>query len=222
MGIIFSTIDSGGRLTMDDNSKRFELMSIPSLGYKDIDRISLKKHFLRRLFRIKPTVREHACNQMSRHRIENDYTALSVRRGDKVTETEILNTVDPYIKLAEQAIMSPHFNGIVPTFYVATDDCSVMNEFREARPKWTFVSECDNASEENGFVYKDMKFWNEEQTDAHFHKFITEMIAMASAKYWIGVPSTNVSYWIYFMRSLNAPDDTFVWAEEPVNPGLPW
>ena len=45
---------------------------------------------------------------------------------------------------------------------------------------------------------------------------------MASAKYWIGVPSTTISYWKHSMRLLNAPDDTFVWAEKTVNPGLPW
>lgn len=190
-----SRADHEGRssLTSGNPKERFQLMSLPHLGYTDVDRISLKKHFLRRMFRLKPHVRDAACNRVASHGLENDYIALSVRRGDKETETSILHTVRPYIKAAEHAVKS-HFGGVRPAFFVATDDCAVMAEFRKSRPKWNFVSECDNASEENGFVFKEMKFWNDEQTDAHFGKFIAEMIAMATAKYWIGVASTNVSY----------------------------
>ncbi|KAL7530928.1 hypothetical protein ACHAXR_003755, partial [Thalassiosira sp. AJA248-18] len=216
--------DFGGEhsLTMDDPSKRFRLRSIPHLGYVDVDNISLKKTFLRRMFRIKPNVREHACHRLASQGLDKEYIALSIRRGDKETEMEILHTVDPYIKEAEAAIKS-HFGGEVPTFFVATDDCAVMQEFREYRPEWNFVSECDNATEENGFVFKEMKFWNEEQTDAHFNKFIAEMIGMASAKFWIGVPTTNVSFWVYFMRHLQARDDTYAFVQKPLgHPGLPW
>lgn len=215
--------DYGGKasLTTDDPEKRFEIMSIPNLGYNNVERISLKKHFLRRMFRINADVRDRACHRLASQGLDEEYMALSVRRGDKVTETSVLNTVDPYILLAEEGIKT-HFDGQVPTMFVATDDCGVLEEFREARPDWTFVSECDNASEENGFVYKEMKFWSDEQTDAHFNKFIAEMIGMASAKYWIGVATTNVSYWIYFMRPLTATDDTFIWADPPRVPGLPW
>ena len=215
--------DFGGKasLTTNDPKKRFEIMSIPQLGYNNVERIALKKHFLRRMFRINPAVRDRACHRLASQGLDDEYMALSVRRGDKVTETSVLDTVDPYIRLAEKGIKS-HFGGKVPTMFVATDDCSVMEEFREARPQWKFVSECDNASEANGFVYKEMKLWNDEQTDAHFHKFIAEMIGMASARYWIGVATTNVSYWVYFMRPLLADDDTFIWADPPRVPGLPW
>ena len=216
--------DFGGKgsLTSNDPKQRFRLRSIPSLGYIDVDNISLKKHFLRRMFRIKQPVRDMACEHLTSQGLANDdYMALSIRRGDKVTETAVLETVDPYIKEAEKAI-ELYFGGAVPTMFVATDDCAVMQEFRDQRPDWTFVSECDNATEENGFVYKEMKHWTEEQTDAHFHKFIAEMIGMASAKHWIGVPTTNVSYWIYFMRPLDAHDENFVWVEKPRNDGMPW
>ena len=172
------------------------------------------------MFRLRPAVREHACNRLASQPLNDEYMALSIRRGDKVTEFELVSTVDPYIEKAEGAIQT-HFGGRVPTFFVATDDCTVMEEFRQARPNWTFVSECDDVSEANGFVYKDMKYWTEEQTDAHFNKFITEMIGMASAKYWIGVSTTNVSYWIYFMRDARAHDDTYAFVDK--KPGiLPW
>jgi len=98
-----------------------------------------------------------------------------------------------------------------------------MAELREARPMWHFVSECDHLSNEdiNGFVFKEMKDWTDEQTDAHYHKFITELIAMASAKYFIGVSTTNVTYWVYFMRHLEAYDDTFELVDRPSN-FKPW
>ena len=218
--------------TTNDPKDRFRLRSIPSLGYVGVDNITLKKHFLRRMFRIRSSIRDRACQQLASQGLNDDYMALSIRRGDKTIETSILTTVEPYIQEAEKAIKS-HFDGVAPTIFVATDDCSVMQEFREQRPHWTFVSECDNATEANGFVYAEMKHWTEAQTDAHFNKFIAEMIAMASAKFWIGVDSTNVSYWIYLMRPLDASDDTYVFVGKPAQsakkqlpprfgPALPW
>ena len=120
--------------------------------------------------------------------------------------------MQPYIDKAEQAIQS-HFGGKVPTIFVASDDCTVMEELCAYRPQWKFVGECDNATGDNGFVLAHMKTWSLEQTDNHYHKFITEMIAMASAKYWIGVSTTNVSFWMYFMRHYKAHDDTFVFVD---------
>lgn len=211
-----------GGLAIGNPALRYRPRSIPHLGYENIDNVSLKKHFLRRMFRIKPTVRDSACGKLADHGLNSiePYMALSIRRGDKVTETELIHTVDPYIELAEKAIQS-HFDGNVPTMFVATDDCNVMSEFHEARPNWNFVSECDDISEANGFVFKEARHWTEEQTDAHYNKFIAEMIGMASAKYWIGVASTNVSYWVYFMRSLHAHDDSYIFVDKPFGV-LPW
>lgn len=201
---------SGG-LAAVDNPVRFRSRSIDSLtvgGPNPLDNITTKKLFLRRLFRILPQFRENACGRLAGLGLHDEYLALSVRRGDKVLEFSIEASLQPYIDLAEDAIQT-HFGGVVPKVFVASDDCRVMDELRELRPGWVFVSECDNASEQHGFVIAEMKYWTLEQTDAHFKKFVTEMIALASAKYWIGVSTTNVSYWIYFMRHLEARDDTF-------------
>lgn len=200
------------QLTEKNDEVRHRLKSLEKISYVNIDNIVLKKLFLRRLFRIKPHILNNSCKILSDRNLDNEYIALSVRRGDKITETELVETVDPYIEKAEIAIQT-HFAGVPPTFYVATDDCSVMQEFQEARPNWNFVGECNSVTEELGFVFKEMWFWDIEQTDSHFEKFITEMIAMASAKYFIGVSTTNVSYWIYFMRHVNAHDDSFVFVD---------
>eukprot|EP00956_Cyclotella_meneghiniana_P042356 scaffold248428_cov54-Cyclotella_meneghiniana.AAC.1 len=50
------------------------------------------------------------------------------------------------------------------------------------------------------FVAK-IKHWTLQETDDHYNKFLTELIAMASATYWIGVATTNVSLFVYFMRA---------------------
>ena len=202
---------SGG-LTHYDNQVRHKKRTLEHLNIYDVDNILMKKDFLRRFFRILPTFRELSCSRLSAYGLDDEYIALSVRRGDKALEYTIEESLQPYIEKAEIAI-STHFNGVAPKFFVASDDCSVMKELRDLRPDWNIVGECDNATEDNGFVITDMKLWTEEQTDRHYEKFITEMIAMASAKYWIGVSTTNVSFWIYFMRHANARDDTFAFVD---------
>jgi hypothetical protein len=202
---------SGG-LDDREHPSRFKKHTIESLNYYDIDKIRLKKLMLRRLFRILPGKRDVACNRLSAKGLGEEYIAMSVRRGDKALEYELESSMQPYIDKAEQA-MQTHFGGKVPPIFVASDDCSVMQDLRALRPQWHFVGECDEATEDNGFVIADMKKWSLDQTDKHYQKFITEMIAMASAKYWIGVSTTNVSYWIYFMRHYQSHDDTFVFVD---------
>lgn len=202
---------SGG-LTTFDNPIRHKIRSLEYLELWDMENIHLKKLMMRRLFRILPEMRNIACSRLSATGLQDEYIAMSVRRGDKALEFEIESSLQPYVDKAEIAIRT-HFGGVTPTIFVASDDCSVMQELREFRPNWTFVGECDHATEDNGFVIADMKTWSLEQTDRHYEKFITEMIAMASAKYFIGVSTTNVSYWIYYMRHYNAEDDTFVFVD---------
>lgn len=85
----------GGYLSAD-HEMRYRLRSIESLGYNEVDSISLKKHFLRRLFRIKEQVMQESCARLSAHPgLENEYIALSVRRGDKVDTSTCL--LAPYL-----------------------------------------------------------------------------------------------------------------------------
>merc|ERR1711957_842166 len=199
-----------------DDPRRHRLREIQSLDIYNKDNIWTKKWFLRRLFRILPKVRAISCSRLSKYSLQDEYIALSIRRGDKVTESD-LSPLQPYIDGVEEAIQT-HFEGRVPSMFVASDDCSVMNDLRMLRPQWLFVGECDDQSEDNGFTISDVRDWSLEQTDNHFHKFITEMIAMASAKYFIGVSTTNVSFWIYFMRHMDATDDTFKFVDSDQYP----
>ena len=202
----------GAGLLPVDAPQRHRKRDVQSLFLYNKDNIWLKKVLLRRLFRILPWIREVACSRLSKHGLDEDYIALSIRRGDKSLEYALESSLQPYIDEAEVAVKT-HFNGVVPKIFVASDDCSVMEEIRALRPDWKFVGECDNASEDNGFVLTAAQRWTPEETDRHYEKFVTEMIAMASAKYFIGVATTNVSFWVYFMRQLGAKDDTWVFID---------
>lgn len=201
----------GGLAPLDDPF-RHRKRDIQSLYAYEKDNIWLKKWMLRRLFRIREHVRNTACTVLNDMGLNEEYIALSIRRGDKYLEHEIEKSLQPYLDRAENAIQK-HFGGKVPTIFVASDDCSVMSEIREMKPTWKFVGACDDASED-GFVLKSVSQWTIQQTDRHFTKFITEMIAMASAKYFIGVSTTNVAFWVYFMRHMSADDDTWEFVDD--------
>ena len=136
-----------------------------------------------------------------------EYLAFSVRRGDKSEEKFAFTELTEYINEAENQMH--RFESIVgigqvPKIFVATDDCSVMSEFRTMCPAWTFVSECDveenKAAAQNGFALRDFKDWGADAEDAHFTKFFTEIYAMTMSRVFIGVAYTNVSWWVYFLR----------------------
>jgi hypothetical protein len=78
-----------------------------------------------------------------------------------------------------------------------------MASFREMRPSWRFVSECDAEQKSQhvaGFALDDVKNWGNDAQNSHFKKFFVEMYAMATSKVLIGVSYTNVSWWVYFLR----------------------
>ena len=187
------------KLTWDNRHSRLakgELYTIPSLGYKDLEGHLLKKYMMRRMWRLRPEVRNYTCTQLDRvHGLNEEYLSFSIRRGDKkAVEGREYTPLEMYIEAAEKAIPK-HFGGNVPKIFVATDDCTVMPDMRKLRPEWTFVSECDRIAndqdQDKGFVIQDMLELTLEQSDAHFHKFFVELYAMAISKYYIGVAYTN-------------------------------
>mmetsp|Transcript_27642 Transcript_27642/g.31562 ORF Transcript_27642/g.31562 Transcript_27642/m.31562 type:complete len:402 (+) Transcript_27642:59-1264(+) len=198
--------------------------TIESLNYIDMEGHQLKRTMLRRMWRPLPHIREQTCNALAKHissfssgdgNSNNEFMSFSVRRGDKASvENFDYATVQQYIDMAEKAIPS-HFDNLVPTIFVATDDCTVMTEFREMRPSWKFVSECDKEHTVGyaGFALTDMKQWSKQDTDAHYAKFLIELYAMATSKYFIGVWYTNVSWWAQFMRG--ADRTTFLMLDTP-------
>jgi len=170
--------------------------NIESLGYPNIEGHHLKRVMLRRMWRPLPKWRHQTCNALAEHVKGDEFMTFSVRRGDKSTEENFsFATMQQYVDMADQVIPS-HFNGKIPTIFVATDDCSVMQELRGLRPHWKFVSECDRqqAPGHDGFALADMKAWSQADTDAHYAKFFVELYAMASSRVFIGVWYTNVSW----------------------------
>jgi len=183
---------------------------LPSLGFPEIEGHDLKRHLIRRMWRPHPKYRKSSCAALENtHGLKAaEYMAFSVRRGDKGEEKFAFTELSEYIAEAERHLYrfsSFMENHIVPKIFVATDDCSVMSEFRRMRPSWTFVSECDveensKAAAQNGFALREFKDWSEAAEDAHFTKFFTEIYAMAMSRVFIGVGYTNVSWWVYFLR----------------------
>jgi hypothetical protein len=138
--------------------------NINSLHYPNIEGHQLKRVMLRRMWRPLPHIRDETCSGLASHIQGNEFMTFSVRRGDKASEENFsFASVQQYIDMAEQAIPS-HFDGKVPTIFVATDDCTAMKEFRDLRPTWTFVSECDKQEKivgHSGFALADMKAWSQ-------------------------------------------------------------
>ena len=179
--------------------------TISKLGLIDIEGFRLKTLMLMRLWRPKKEMREATCKRVEEHGLNEPYMAFSVRRGDKAPiEDWVYATSEQYIESAEKAIKT-QFGGKAPKIFVATDDCTVMDEFRSLRPDWTFISECDKSEykQEGGFALADAHEWTQHEQDLHFTKFFTELFAMTFAKYWIGVKYTNVSWFVLFMRRAN-------------------
>lgn len=161
--------------------------TIPALGFENVPGHGLKRHIMKRMWRPLPHVREETCQKLENHVGPEEYIAFSVRRGDKGSVEKFeYATVDQYVRQAELA-SEKYFDNKIPTIFVATDDCTIMPEFREVRPNWKFVSECDKESkDDDGFRLSDMKEWTLEQTDAHYSKFFVELYALAASKYFIG------------------------------------
>mmetsp|Transcript_924 Transcript_924/g.1320 ORF Transcript_924/g.1320 Transcript_924/m.1320 type:complete len:480 (-) Transcript_924:281-1720(-) len=183
-----------------------ETFDLPRLGYFNIEGHALKRAMIRRLWRPLPEVRESTCKSLEHHDLGDEYMAFSVRRGDKTIEKFAYTNLTDYIDAAKQHFhrfpsysKPPH---IVPKIFVATDDCSVMKEFRSLEPTWNFISECDEQrhSVDSGFALSDAKNWGKEKQAAHFDKFFVEVYALTTAKVFIGVAYTNVSWWVFFLR----------------------
>ena len=136
--------------------------AIPSLHYANIEGHLLKRVMMRRMWRPLPHIREETCSGLARHIQGHEFMTFSVRRGDKASEENFsFATMQQYIDAAEHAIPS-HFDGKVPIIFVATDDCTAMKEFRDLRPNWRFVSECDKEQQtvgHGGFALADMATW---------------------------------------------------------------
>lgn len=167
--------------TTHNRRARHQTFDIPSLYYTQMPGHRLKGVMLRRMFRWLPHVQQNACHSLETYGLLDEFMAFSVRRGDKTLENFEFATSEQYIQAA-QAALPQWFNNAAPKIFVATDDCSVMAEFREKRPSWTFLSECDreNSHNDHGFALNDVKDWDDADTDRHYNKFFVELLAMAS------------------------------------------
>mmetsp|Transcript_33779 Transcript_33779/g.48020 ORF Transcript_33779/g.48020 Transcript_33779/m.48020 type:complete len:378 (+) Transcript_33779:75-1208(+) len=173
--------------------------TIPAIYTTPLDGHVMKKVAIQRLWRPLPKWRVEVCEALEKQGLSDDFIAFSVRRGDKRIEHFHYQSLDTYIKQAEKDI-DKIFGGVPPKIFVATDDCSVLADFRSIRPTWTFVSECYPNEHQHGFKLEDTQMWTQEHTDKHFSKFFKELYALAMSRVFIGVGYSNVAWFSYFMR----------------------
>lgn len=196
---------------------------IESLGIKYTQKHDFRKLMTRRMFRFQQETRHKACSTLESHNLADEYMAFSIRRGDKHKEVNKegvhpdIPSMERYVQAAE-LMAQVHYGGEVPPIFVATDDCQVMSELREMRPKWRFESECDKVVA-TGYDLANMANWTQAQLDEHFEKFFVELIGMASAKVWVGISYTNVAFIVYYMRQQQ--DDTFVLLDGTIKTRIP-
>jgi len=192
---------------------------LPYAGYNTIEGHLLKRDMIRRLWRPLPEYRQASCRSMnSTHGlIPGEYMAFSIRRGDKTIEDFEYTDLKDYITEAEKQL--PKFSS-TPKIFVATDDCSVLDTFREMRPEWNFVSECDVqkiSAGRGGFNLTEVADWSADAEKAHYVKFFTEIYALTLSKVFIGVSYTNLAWWIFFMRPFR---HSFILLDKPEGQGI--
>lgn len=149
-----------------------------------VDGVALKRHFLRHMWHLRPNYRDATCQSLKDQDIfDSDYIGISIRRGDKTKENFKFPSMDEYVKAAEPIIPSVFGEGQTPKFFVATDDCSMVDELRQLRPQWVFKTQCDLLAEkQNGYNNDAMKTLDEAQQEEHFRKFFVELYALAFSK----------------------------------------
>eukprot|EP00547_Thalassionema_nitzschioides_P007909 CAMPEP_0194200300 /NCGR_PEP_ID=MMETSP0156-20130528/963_1 /TAXON_ID=33649 /ORGANISM="Thalassionema nitzschioides, Strain L26-B" /LENGTH=405 /DNA_ID=CAMNT_0038925275 /DNA_START=43 /DNA_END=1260 /DNA_ORIENTATION=+ len=183
-----------------------------------VDGVTLKRDFIRHIWHLLPSYRNSTCQALKEKEIfDTDYIAMSIRRGDKTKEkfTSKFPTVGAYVVEADNLVPHVFKDGQRPTFFLATDDCYVVHIFRESRPEYTFVSQCDDLAEnQNGYDILDIPKMNAQQREEHFRKFFIELYALALSKVFIGVAYTNVAWWAFMMRP--ADKETFLLIDESV------
>lgn len=172
-------------------SDQFDFTNTTTFGYShpdpNVSGLSLKRHFMRRFWQLRPHYREMTCQSLlADHHdlLQKDYIAFSVRRGDKYLEGFSYPSMEEYVVAADPIVL----DGKDKLVYVATDDCSVMKELRTLRPSWTFESQCDliagGGDDENhkGFALSEMVKMKSEDQEEHYRKFFVEIYAMALSK----------------------------------------
>jgi hypothetical protein len=126
--------------------------SIPQLNYHNVENHLLKKRVLQHLIKLKSEFRDEVCSDLDHHKLGREFITLSIQqlrsdydvkmRGSTGIRKGELGGVQPYMEWSRLA-MEKFFGGRQLPLYVATDNCSVLDELRSLEPDWKFVSECD-------------------------------------------------------------------------------
>jgi len=169
-------------------------------GVRD-GRLNMRRVWLRRLWAFQPWVQRRFCPALKALGLRSPYIAVMIRRGDKDKEKRLPVPMDQIV----DTLRGLSVNGAIREFFVASDDCRVLGELREAMPESTFKSLCH--------MYEGHGWQLAEDTttdlDMHFYKFFGELTAMAASTFYIGDSFSTVHFWATYMRPLNSSNATF-------------
>ena len=182
------------------------------LNHRDVNGHLLTKIMLRRILKLNPMVRADVCDNLDQYHFGDEFMTMSIKQHRSAYDKELRGEIpdhlvdqkfglDTYIHYAKDAFKFFYNNRTLP-IYVATDNCSVVEELRHLEPDWVFSSECDYYPTR---IFSPLNLWNNaELTDgerrAYLHKIFVDLFAMATSTYFIGLGAADFSWLAFFLR----------------------
>lgn len=182
------------------------------LNHQNLNGHELTKIMLRRVLKLHPMVREDVCDNLDQYHFGREFMTISIKQHRSAYDEQVRGEfpeylvhhafgLDEYIHYAKDAFKFFYNNRTLP-IYVATDNCSVVEELRQLEPDWAFSSECDFYPSR---IFSPLNLWNNaELTDGerriYLHKFFVDLWAMATSTYFIGTGSADIAWLAFFLR----------------------
>lgn len=118
----------------------------------------------------------------------DNYVALHVRRGDKITETTFIDTKE-YIKTLQQ-----HSN--CKRIFVATDDFAIFRELQTTYPDYEFFTL--SREERHGYDQRTFETYPPQQKESEMYNLFADIEMLANAEYFVGTLSSNIGMYLYW------------------------
>jgi hypothetical protein len=136
------------------------------------------------------------------HRIQNlsKYIGIHIRKGDKLKAEAREISLNKYITAIERILQT---NKTSPQIFIASDDYTVISQFRQLKPTWNFFSLHDqNLQREKttGHVQGRFNRLSKNQTLFETRLFICELQMLVDAHYVLCAMSSNVCRLVQILR----------------------
>ena len=165
-----------------------------------VQTIAIKRRVAHYLWR---SLTEETLNFIAAHRIGNlsNYIGIHVRKGDKLQGEARTIPLKRYITTIERLLTVNQTNVEI---FVASDDYTVVDQFRQLKPTWNFLSLHDQNNERTKFTGHIQGHFNRRtRTEIRLQTrlFICELDMLVNARYVLCSMSSNVCRLIQILRS---------------------